>query len=1177
MTKQLQTFFSNRIEHLYIRLKGELFGQPSTPFARRLIVVPSPAMKSWLMLQMARDPDLGIAAAIEVSYLDQTIKHLCKLLNLSPSNPQQETLLHVELALALEIEIRQIIQCLPEMLPKEAVLWQPMLHYLKIPASTTPLKAPLSLLTRKTERRLTTLCEKLAALFAKYGIYGGQMVTEWENSSDAQWQKKLWCLLFKQIDSSTHNPRWNYPYREISALLQHPLPLLQEQDVGVHLFCMSFLPKLQHTFLTYISDIIPINYYLHSPCQAFWSDIKSDRESQWLQSYWKKQGVSQSQQQELEIYLQDRNPLLANFGKLGREMARQIEESEITQSFDDYELTRSVAAYPQYEQLLEDNLNLREAQIPLTLLEAVQADMILLRTPDPNKKIPIESDSNSIQVHAAHSRMREVQILYNTLIGIISKHSRDPTPIYPGEIIVMAPDISLYTPHIKAVFGCDESILKTQIMDIAIPSHSPYVQAFLHLLSLPFSRWDATALLQLFDYPVFQMRHELNREEVNTIREWVRITGVRWGADSNHRNELLKRDHCRQGMVENSPIGTWEHAIERLLSDLIQNPKTESLRSVLDNIDSTQSQLLGKWIFLLRSLREDLSCLIDGTALSLSEWAKYLQCLAESYFSVDDSQSNEDYEILMTHIDAFKVASQKLGAHPLPFSTIRHHLNAALQKQREHYREHDLNAVHFCSMLPMRTIPAQVIVMLGMEEGAFPRQQPNLSLNLLQDQKNVDYCPSQIDYDRYLFLEALLSTRRYLLITYQGFSASDGKEQPPSLLVTELLAYLDKAYTLGDYPPSKYCLRIHPLHPFDCIYFSPNEHNLQSFSKTHYLAAQAFYQAEKAPSECFLNNFSVSEDTTSLTVSGKTIHLELKDLVACARNPIKAYFNRTLGIYLDNEEDRTKKNEELFHLSSLQSYFLKKEALKVPLHQIIQQAEQEGLLPIGAFKNVAVDKIHTDIAVLHQNLSGLGVDTQNIFKITFSEQYLKPKQSEDGDWHLPPLEFPFKEIKVKITGTLKEVSPLGLIAHIKDDKAEIVKTWPEFLLLSILSKQHSLPIQNNLLLVKGSKGKVKEAFFDDPSPHLERYLDYYFTTLKHVSPLIPEWVPYLMQEGASFDAKMRDSLLNKFNRNYNDYLLWALQGKILPNSEMLRSHWQPRAKSLFSDLYGFWYSKSSER
>jgi exodeoxyribonuclease V gamma subunit len=38
--------------------------------------------------------------------------------------------------------------------------------------------------------------------------------------------------------------------------------------------------------------------------------------------------------------------------------------------------------------------------------------------------------------------------------------------------------------------------------------------------------------------------------------------------------------------------------------------------------------------------------------------------------------------------------------------------------------------ITFCSLLPMRSIPASVICLLGMNDGAFPRQSPPPSFDL---------------------------------------------------------------------------------------------------------------------------------------------------------------------------------------------------------------------------------------------------------------------------------------------------------------------------------------------------------------------------------------------------------------------------------------------------------------
>lgn len=160
MNKQFQLFFSNRAEHLYSKLKHALFTENSTPFTRRLIIVPCPAMKSWLMLQMACDPEVGIAAALEISYIDQAITRLGQWIKSeTPKNVENTPqLTHLELAIVLEMEIRQQITQISKHTPQENALWQPLLHYLKLFDTDS---SPLS---KKTQRRLTTLCDKLATL-----------------------------------------------------------------------------------------------------------------------------------------------------------------------------------------------------------------------------------------------------------------------------------------------------------------------------------------------------------------------------------------------------------------------------------------------------------------------------------------------------------------------------------------------------------------------------------------------------------------------------------------------------------------------------------------------------------------------------------------------------------------------------------------------------------------------------------------------------------------------------------------------------------------------------------------------------------------------------------------------------------------------------------------------------
>lgn len=1100
-----QAYYSNRTEILFQRLKAALFDSPTTPFSRRIIVVPSPGMKSWLMLQMARDPDLGIAAGCEIIYLEQAV---CSFLSSKHTMPSS-----LELSLALEIEIRKIAN-------SEDPVWFPLQNYLKLGNSTK--------LSRKTQKRLTALCDTLAGLFTQYGKYGGEM----ENLGG--WQEKLWHALFEM-------PSWTYPYKEIASFIEKPV---LHSDIQIHVFAVSFLPALYHRFFSHLGSQLSVNYYLLSPCQAFWSDILSDRERYSLQAYWKKRRLKDLQQDQLETFLRDRNPLLANFGKLGREMAVQIEESDF-QTAMDYRAPNNILAYPQYEPLLCDEFQLEPVKHTMTLLESIQADMLLLTNPEQRDKIQLAAEDRSIQVHLACSPMREMQVLHDVLLNIVEKHADGPDPIFPSDIMVMIPGIEKHVPFIQAVFEGSESAFEAQIIDLPVVAHNSLIKGYLHLLSISQSRWEASSIKQLLDDLSFQKKHSFSAEDVVCIHDWIDNASVRWGLDPAHRNELLSRECAGRLMIDNSSAGTWEHAIEQLMQGLIFSTEQP--------VESTQAELLGKWIDLLRSLHADLQCLQDGTEMLIQEWASYLRCLYEAYFICEDKDAEAE---LLSELEAFQKAGSRLPDAKLSFYSIKHHLNAHLNGSTRCYKEHALNAIRFCSMLPMRAIPAKVIVVAGMQEDAFPRVEQHQSLNLLQHLKG-DYCPSSMDFDRFLFLEALLSARRYFIMTYHA-DMGESNEQPPSLVVTELLKYIDSSFAI-----SYDCLHRHPFHPFDRCYFS-SDAAFPSYSERYYLAAKAFYEPAKAPPK----NFMILDKPHSIAYP-KELCVDVRELSAFARNPIKTFLNKSLGIYLQREEERYTKNDEDFHLSSLQRFLMKQDALHWPAEQIWKKAETEGKLPLGAFKDVAFKTFEEESELLRKSMASLGIS--RLFSITCSLHVEEPMQTAEGHWHLPPATISHPNGTLKILGTIANISEKGMVVTIEDKKDQMTKVWPQFLLLSHLAAKHSLPITSQIFAKKDQMLKAKQAFFSDPYPLLQDYLEHYLDAQQRIFPFMPEWIPPLLEGKNAALQKALESVHDGFYAQYNPYLKWAMREESLPSADLLIAEWQPRAKQLFEELFKAWY------
>src|SRR5690606_17088574 len=118
-------------------------------------------------------------------------------------------------------------------------------------------------------------------------------------------------------------------------------------------------------------------------------------------------------------------------------------------------------------------------------------------------------------------------------------------------------------------------------------------------------------------------------------------------------------------------------------------------------------------------------------------------------------------------------------------------------------------------------IPFRHVCLLGMNDGDYPRSRPPVDFDLMAQ----DYRPgdrSRREDDRYLFLEAMLSAREQLYISWVGRSIRDDSPRPPSVLVGQLQDHLDSLWQV----PGEQATTVtdalttcHPLQPFSRDYF----------------------------------------------------------------------------------------------------------------------------------------------------------------------------------------------------------------------------------------------------------------------------------------------------------------------------------------------------------------------
>jgi exonuclease V gamma subunit len=368
----------------------------------------------------------------------------------------------------------------------------------------------------------------------------------------------------------------------------------------------------------------------------------------------------------------------------------------------------------------------------------------------------------------------------------------------------------------------------------------------------------------------------------------------------------------------------------------------------------------------------------------------------------------------------------------------------------------------------------------------------------------------------------LTLAKNYLIFSHQRIHPEDGKNQGPSLLIDELNHYLVKRGV------SSGMMKIdHPTFPFDRHYFSP-EAKVKKWSQTEFLAAKAHYFPQPIDSHFF--HFKPFDPPSPLEIS-----IDIRQLKKLARNPLQFYFNETLKIYLNEEED----DEEMeFIISHLRKAILRKKMIHAPVEHVMRQMSSQGKLPRGLFQEVAARELEEETEDLLKQLKGFGVRSDEIHAVRFS----------------PALSIPISGSRVvHITGKLEDVTSKGLLAHVDNDLKGLVKVWPLYLIYRCLNPENRF-----LLLTK--KGVQKEIPLEDPQAALASYLDYFFLAAQRPSLLMPQFAKALLEGG---DEELKSALLKD---DEDPYLKYLKRRRVSCEPKEALSLWRDPLYKVFSRL-----------
>jgi len=787
-------------------------------------------------------------------------------------------------------------------------------------------------------RKRYQLSERLADLFDQYQVYRADWLEDWAEGrhqlrngrGEAKaltpancWQAELWRALLVDVGvQGMAQSRAGVHQRFIERINN-----IEVAPTGlpsrVIVFGISSLPAQALEALAGLARFSQVLLCVHNPCRHHWADIVADKDL--LRHQYKRQARKSGMPVVLDPQTlhQHAHPLLAAWGKQGRDYINLLD------SYDDPGSYRAA--------FRDGRIDLFSESQPQNMLNQLQDDILELRPLSETREhwpaVDPQSDQ-SIRFHIAHSAQREVEILHDQLL---ERFSANPD-LRPRDVIVMVPDIDSYAPHIRAVFGQlergDPRFIPFTLADQGQRGRDPLLIAVEHLLKLPDSRFPVSEILDLLDVPALRARFGVEERDLPTLHRWIEGAGIRWGMNAEQRAGL--------GLPQELEQNSWRFGLRRmLLGYAVGSASACEGIEPYDEIGGLDAALIGPLVALLDALEIAHHELTQPAPPK--QWGVRLQGLIQLFFKA----SNEHDDYLLAQLEELRETwldtCESVGLQDeLPLTVVREAWLAGLDQGRLSQR-FLAGAVNFCTLMPMRAIPFKLVCLLGMNDGDYPRAQPPLDFDLM----GSDYRPgdrSRREDDRYLLLEALLSARNQLYISWVGRSIRDNSERPASVLIGQLRDHLASGWRLNEEhnPLLEAMTQEHPLQPFSARYFHEGD-ALFSYASEW----QVLHQANERATDVEVLEPFVQEEPLSLG--------QLQDFL---RNPVRHFFSQRLKVFFEAAEVPLA-DEEPFVLDALQRYSLSDSLLEAALSQLdhadealeaqAMRLQNSGLLPMAGF------------------------------------------------------------------------------------------------------------------------------------------------------------------------------------------------------------------------------------
>ncbi|MFD4355352.1 exodeoxyribonuclease V subunit gamma [Nocardia sp. NPDC058518] len=703
-------------------------------------------------------------------------------------------------------------------------------------------------------RRYATAAH-LAALFDSYAAQRPQVLLDWAAGADTDgaggpvpddlaWQPRLWRALRTAVDAPSPAER----LADACARLRAD-PASVDLPERLSVFGLTRLPADQLAVITALAAHRDVHLWMAHPSPAMWTMLSDARAVAGG-------GVGATVCPRADDHTADlvSHPLLAGLARDVRELEQRLNP------------------------VLDSDIHLPDEIATHSLLGVVQAAVREDRFPETGA-----APDGSVEVHACHGPARQVEVLRDLLLRTFAA---DPT-LEPRDVLIMCPDVEAFGPLVRAAFGqrgtgVDLPVegehpahqLRVRLADRGRAVTNPMLAVVIELLELADGRVTVTQVLDLAASETVRRRCGFDDDDIERLREWAAESGARWGIGQRQREAFGLADFAQN---------TLNAAVDRILLGVTADESGDDwldLALPLDDVDSNDVDVAGRFAEFIDRLAV---CLRDLRGpRPAAEWTSVLLRAVELLTDVPVTQSWIRTEARREIV----AATEHAGATPLRLADVAVLLTSRLAggPGRANFRTGELTV---CTLVPMRSVPHRVVVLLGLDDDVFPRPGSVDGDDLLARDPLVGERDARSE-DRQLLLDAIMAAGDTLLVLHTGADPVTGAARPPAVPVAELLDVL--ATQVGPAAMDAVHIR-HPLQAFDRRNFAPE--NPRSFDTVALAGARAAARPSR-PRPPLL---------TAPLPPAPVADVALAELISFAEHPVRAFLWQRLGLRVPEESE----------------------------------------------------------------------------------------------------------------------------------------------------------------------------------------------------------------------------------------------------------------------------------